>query len=179
MACGGWTPPCFTRPRDRHGNARTPGDGQMKPTRWPTLVLLAAGAAVLAWLLLRQTYSVLPPLPWTGVPALLLLAIAEAWIGRNLRLRLRGRGRPVPPIAVARMAALAKATSLAAALIGGLAAGFLLYVAGSLDKAAYRADAYAAAGTFVSAALLVLAALYLEFGCRVPTQDRKDGPPPR
>ena len=46
-----------------------------------------------------------------------------------------------PPIAVARMAALAKATSLAAAFVGGFAAGFLLYVASSLDKAAYRADA--------------------------------------
>jgi hypothetical protein len=72
------------------------------------------------------------------------------------------------------MAALAKATSLAAACVGGFAAGFLLYVAPSLDKAAYRADAYASAGTFVSAVVLILAALYLENGCRVPTQ--KDGP---
>jgi len=77
-------------------------------------------------------------------------------------------------IAVARMAALAKATSLAAACVGGFAAGFLLYVAPSLDKTAYRADAYASAGTFVSAVVLILAALYLENGCRVPTQ--KDGP---
>ena len=151
----------------------------MNPTRWPTLVVLAVGGAIVAWLGLGQTYSVLPPLPWTGVPALLLLAIAEAWSGRSLRTRLRGGGgRPVQPIAVARMAALAKATSLAAALIGGLAAGFLLYVAGSLDKAAYRADAYAAAATFGSAAVLTAAALYLEYGCRIPTSGRKDDQPP-
>jgi hypothetical protein len=87
---------------------------------------------------------------------------------------MRGRGRPVHPIAVARMAALAKATSLAAACVGGFAAGFLLYVAPSLDKPAFRADAYASAGTFVSAVVLILAALYLENGCRVPAQ--KDGP---
>jgi Protein of unknown function (DUF3180) len=157
----------------------------MKPTRWPTLALLAAGSAIVAWLLLRQTYSVLPPLPWTGVPGLLLLAIAETWSGRNLRSRLRGRGRPVPPIAVARMAALARATSLAAAVIGGLAAGFLLYVSASLDKAADRADAYAAAATFGSAAVLTAAALYLEYGCRTPARggrdDQPEGPggPPR
>jgi hypothetical protein len=146
----------------------------MTPTRVWTLVIIAAVCAIISWLLLRQVYSVLPALPWTGVPALLLLAAGEAWSGRSLRGRLRGRGRPVHPIAVARMAALAKATSLAAACVGGVAAGFLLFVAPSLDKAAYRADAYASAGTFVSAVVLILAALYLENGCRVPTQ--KDGP---
>jgi hypothetical protein len=113
----------------------------MTPTRVRTLVIIAAVCAIVAWLLLRQTYSSLPPLPWTGVPALLLLAVAEAWSGRSLRSRLRGRGKPIPPIAVARMAALARATSLAAAFVGGFAAGFLLYVASSLDKTAYRADA--------------------------------------
>jgi hypothetical protein len=94
----------------------------MTPTRVRTLVIIAVVCAIVAWLLLRQAYSSLPPLPWTGVPALLLLAVAEAWSGRSLRSRLRGRGKPIPPIAVARMAALAKATSLAAAFVGGVAA---------------------------------------------------------
>jgi hypothetical protein len=113
------------------------------------------------------------------VPALLLLAAAEAWSGRTVRLRLRGQGggRPIPPIAVARLAALARATSLAAALFGGLAAGFLLYLSPSLDKPAYRADAYACAGTLVAAFILALAALYLEYGCRVPTRDDQPGAP--
>ena len=150
----------------------------MTPTRVRTLVVIAAVCAIIGWLLLRQVYSVLPALPWTGVPALLLLAVAEAWSGRSLRARLRGRGKPVPPIAVARMAALAKATSLAAAFVGGFAGGFLLYVATSLDKAAYRADAYASAGTFGAAVILVLAALYLEYGCRVPTPQDEPGQPP-
>ena len=65
----------------------------MTPTRVRTLVIIAAVCAIVAWLLLRQTYSSLPPLPWTGVPALLLLAVAEAWSGRSLRARLRGRDR--------------------------------------------------------------------------------------
>jgi hypothetical protein len=74
------------------------------------------------------------------------------------------------------MAVLAKASSLAAALIAGLAAGFLIYVAGSLDKAAYRQDAYTAGGTLACALALAAAALYLEYGCRVPPGDQR-GPP--
>ena len=150
----------------------------MQPTKIRTLALAGLVSAALAWLVLRLSYASLPPLPWTGVPALLLLAVAEGWSGRSLRARLRGRGKPIPPIAVARMAALAKATSLVAALIGGIAAGLLLYVGASLDKPAYRSDAYVSAGTLVSAIILVLAALYLENGCRVPTPDDEAGSPP-
>lgn len=154
----------------------------MKPTRLTTLALVALICAVLAWLLLRLVYTSLPPLPWTGVPALLLLAIAEAVSGRNVRARLRGSGGTrIPPIAVARMAALAKASSLAAALIGGLAAGFLVYVLGSLDKPAFRTDAVTATVTLGSAMVLVAGALYLEHGCRVPPRSDEDddtGPPP-
>ena len=151
----------------------------MTPTRIRTLVAAAAVSALAVWLLLRLTYAALPALPWTGVPALLVLTVAEAWSGRNVRVRLRGGGRgarvrPIAPIAVARMAALAKASSLAASIIGGLAAGFLIYVAGSLDKPAYKSDAYAAGGTLAAALALVGAALYLEYGCRV--RGRDDGP---
>jgi len=153
------------------------------PTRARTLVLTALICAVGMWFLLRQVYQSLPPLPWSGVPALALLAVAEAITGRNVRARLAGRGTPIPPIAVARIAALAKASSLAAALIGGLAAGFLIYVSASLDKSAYRSDALVSGATVGAAVLLIGAALYLEYGCRVPTsrdrdQDAEPGQPP-
>jgi len=142
----------------------------MRPTRARTLVLTAAVCAIAMWLLLQLVYTSLPLLPWTEVPALALLAIAEAICGWSVRARLRGRGRPIPPIAVARLAALAKATSLAGAAIGGLAVGFEIYVAGSVGKSsAYRSDAFAAGATLVAAVLLIAAALYLEYGCRVPT----------
>jgi len=147
----------------------------MRPTKIRTLAAAALVCAVLSWLLLRLTYASLPPLPWTGVPALLLLAVAEAVSGRSVRARLRGRGTPIPPIAVARMAALAKASSLVAALIGGAAAGFLVYVLGSLDKPAFRTDAVTAGVTLGSAMALAAAALYLEQGCRVPTRRDEDG----
>jgi hypothetical protein len=157
----------------------------MKPTKVRTLALAALVCAVLAWLLLRLIYASLPPLPWTGVPALVLLAVAEAVSGWNVRARLRGGGgTKIAPIAVARMAALAKASSLAAALIGGLAVGFLVYVLGSLDKPSFRTDAVTASVTLGSAMALMAAALYLEQGCRVPSrpdddEEEEGGEPPR
>jgi len=156
----------------------------MKPTKVRTLALAALVCAVLAWLLLRLIYASLPPLPWTGVPALVLLAVAEAVSGWNVRARLRGGGgTKIAPIAVARMAALAKASSLAAALISGLAVGFLVYVLGSLDKPSFRTDAVTASVTLGSAMALMAAALYLEQGCRVPSrpddEEEEGGEPPR
>jgi hypothetical protein len=142
----------------------------VNPTRPGTLLAIAAICAAVAWLTVRQTFATLPPLPWSAVPAMLLLAVGEVVAGRNLKARISGRrtGKPLQPIAVARMAALAKASSAAAAALGGLAAGFDIYVAGQLTKDVPRADAIAAAVTVLAAAALVAAALYLERCCRAP-----------
>src|SRR5205814_550497 len=74
----GWTTPCCRHRPERHGDP-SPSDGPfprggspsppggtwMTPTRVRTLVIVAAVCAIVAWLLLRQAYSSLPPLPWT------------------------------------------------------------------------------------------------------------------
>ena len=142
----------------------------MTPTRVSRLVIVAVVCAVAGWLLLRLIYARLPPLPWTGVPALLVAALAEAWTGRDLRARIAGRRglKPADPLFVSRMVALAKASSVAAAVIGGLAAGFVIYLLGSLSAAVPRQDALTAAVTFAAAVVLGCAALYLEYCCRVP-----------
>jgi hypothetical protein len=155
----------------------------MRPTRVSTLVAAAVIAAAAAWLLLRSVYTKLPPLPWTGVPALLIAALAEAWTGRDLRARIAGRPgtRPAAPLFVSRMVALAKASSLAAAVIAGLAAGFDIYLSGSLSAPVPRQDALTAAVTFAAAVILACAALYLEYCCRVPKspdRDQDDEPAP-
>ncbi len=146
----------------------------MTPTRTSVLLATAVISAVAGWLILHFSYTSLPPLPWTAALAMLLLGIAEALSGWNLRARLRGQadGKPLAPIAVARMAALAKASSHAAAVLGGLAAGFLSYLAAALDKSTPRSDAFVAGGTVVAAMILVAGALYLERSCRVPDGDR-------
>jgi hypothetical protein len=142
----------------------------MTPTRPWTLLAVAAVCALVAWLIVRTTFSSLPTLPWTAAPAMLLLAAAEAVSGRNLRARIRGRrgGRPLAPIAVVRLAALAKASSVGGAAFGGLAAGFFIYTLGLLSVTVPRNDAINA-GTTVAGA-----ALYLERSCRAPSRDGDD-----
>jgi Protein of unknown function (DUF3180) len=142
----------------------------VKATRPWTLIAVAAPCALAVWLIVRLTFASLPPLPWTAVPWMLVLAITEAFIGRNLLAKIQGRrgGKPLAPLAVARMAALAKASSLGGAAFGGFAAGFLAYTVGSLDKVVPRGDAINAALTLGAAAVLVGAALYLEHCCRAP-----------
>ena len=142
----------------------------MKPTRVSTLVVIAVVCAAAGWLLLRAVYTKLPPLPWTGVPALLIAAAAEAWMGRDIKARIAGRpgSKPVQPLFASRMVALARASSVAAAIIAGLAAGSAFYLAGSLNASTPRQDALTAVITFVAAIVLACAALYLEHCCRVP-----------
>jgi hypothetical protein len=180
----------------------------MRPTRVSTLALAAVVCAALTWLVLRSVYQKLPPLPWTGVPALLIAAVAEAWMGRDIKARIAARGsgqearrgsgqgtgrggqgagpgggrgvrsgpKPIEPLFVSRMVALAKASSVAAAIIAGFAAGFDFYLAGSLTASTPRQDALTAAITFVAAVLLGCAALYLEYCCRVPGDPEEPQP---
>ncbi len=142
----------------------------MRPTRTSTLAIVAVVCAAVSWLLLKLVYEHLPLLPWTGVPALVVAALAEAWTGRDLRARIAGgRGlKPAAPLFVSRMVALAKASSLAAAVIAGLALGFVIYLSGSLNETVPRQDAVTAVVTFAASVVLACAALYLEYCCRVP-----------
>jgi hypothetical protein len=142
----------------------------MTPIRpWPLLAAAVISGA-LAWLVIRLTYASFPPLPWTAAAALLLLAVAEVWSGRNIRARISGApgAKPVVAIAVARMAVLAKASALAAAIFGGVFAGFLIYLGTLASKPRPRSDGITAAATLICAAILAGAALYLERSCRAP-----------
>jgi hypothetical protein len=155
------------------------------PTRPRTLLLIVVLAAAVTWALLTVVYGDLPPLTWTLVPALLIAAGAEAWAGRDLRARIAGRGnaRPAPPLFVARIVALAKASSQTAALLAGVCAGFIGYLSGRLDAPTPRGDLIDASLSFGASLILLAAALFLEYCCRVPRvdrQDRDDDPaPPR
>ena len=153
----------------------------MKPTRPRILVLILVVAAAVTWAVLTAVYSSLPPLTWTGVPALLIAAGIEAWAGRDLRARIQGKrgARPAPPLFVARIVALAKASSQTAALLAGICAGFMIYLSGKTSAPTPRADLINASLSFGACLVLLAAALFLEYCCRVPKDgDDEEVPPP-
>ena len=60
------------------------------------------------------------------------------------------------------------------AAVAGVAAGFDIYLAGSLNATVPRQDALTAAVTLVAAVILACAALFLEYCCRVPDTPERD-----
>jgi hypothetical protein len=156
----------------------------MTPTRPRTLLLVTLLAGVVTWAVLTAIYASLPPLTWTLVPALLIAAGIEAWTGHDLRGRIQGKGtaKPAPPLFVARIVALAKASSQTAALLTGVSGGFMVYLSGLTSAPTPRSDLVDASLSFGASLILMAAALYLEYCCRVPPgPDDRDGdrtPPP-
>jgi hypothetical protein len=158
------------------------GGAAVIQTRVRPLLGVAVVCALVTWPLVRHSYSSLPPLPWTLVPTLALLAIAEAVAGRTLRARIAGRdaasgngtvsaarrARRLDPAAMVRTLALAKATAYAAAVVAGVATGFLIYLLGTLGRPGPRGDLFASISILVAAILLTMAAIYLERSCRIP-----------
>jgi hypothetical protein len=153
----------------------------MMPTRRRVLVALAAVAAAVVWAGLRiadSESSTVPAMPWTVPVALAAVAIGIAASAVTLRARLRGDvgARPVDPIAAARMAVLAKASSHAGALLVGIYAGLGLFLLGG-DESPLRRDRALLAGLAAVASLALLGAgLFLEKVCRVQPPDEPSAP---
>ncbi len=153
------------------GGPRT--DPSMRPTSISALIVAALAAAAVAWLLLSIFYAEWPPLPWLPIIVIAGLAVMETFLAQNTAARIQRKpGAPrVDPLAVARYAVLAKASSLAGALYAGFSTGVLAWLLLEPTRAA-RDDVPAAVGGVVASLALVGAALWLERACRVP--DRPD-----
>jgi lysylphosphatidylglycerol synthetase-like protein (DUF2156 family) len=145
----------------------------MRPTSISALIVAALAAAAVAWLLLSIFYAEWPPLPWLPIIVIAGLAVMETFLAQNTAARIQRKpGAPrVDPLAVARYAVLAKASSLAGALYAGFSTGVLAWLLLEPTRAA-RDDVPAAVGGVVASLALVGAALWLERACRVP--DRPD-----
>lgn len=129
-------------------------------------VAVALGAGLIA----ARNYTRLPRFQLSAPVSVLVVTVFEAYTGAAIRARLDGRPgtRPILPMLVARYAALAKASSLAAAIAGGAWAGIFAYAASHRDEFRYATRDAVLSGFGVAAALLlVVAALYLERQCRV------------
>jgi len=148
-------------------------------TRVRDLVLTGLVVAVLVYLLVRALYGQMPPLPTFAGITLLVLAVVEAGFGFALRSRIRNPHKNVQALTAARAVALAKASSLLGAIMFGAWLAILAYV---LPR---RAEITAAADDLPStvvgvicSAILIAAALYLEWCCRTP-RDQDNQPPER
>ncbi|QYC45747.1 hypothetical protein Nocox_41020 [Nonomuraea coxensis DSM 45129] len=151
----------------------------MSPTRPAHLVGILVAVALVTWAFLHRFYGDIAwLLPWTAIPTVLLLALGEAHSARATKARIARKPgtKPVEPLAVARLAALAKASAYAGAAFGGGFAGFALHTVGILDRQTPRSEFFVATGSFAACVVLVVAALYLEHACRVP-KDPEDQQP--
>lgn len=112
----------------------------MRPTKPGPLAGIVVVVALLTWLVVRQFYAELPVIPWTAIPTVLLLALGEAYAGYMTRARIARRPgtKPVEPLAVARLAAFAKASAYVGSVFAGVFAGFALYTVSLLSRTTPR-----------------------------------------
>ncbi|MCW2668638.1 MAG: hypothetical protein QOD70_2130 [Frankiales bacterium] len=143
----------------------------MKPTSWRSLLGGAVLTGILGWVLFAAAYGALVKLPTYAAVTAGLMAVFELVLARVVRDKVRGlpRGRQMHPLQIARAAALAKASSMAGALLLGLYAGFFAWLLPRSDRlAAANDDALVAGLSGGACLLLVIAALLLERACRIP-----------
>jgi hypothetical protein len=147
----------------------------VKPSRASVLVPTALIAGVAVYFLLRIFYNSIPPLPKTAPVTFAFLALAEIWLALSLRPRLQGRPGtlPVQPLLAARIAALAKASAVTAAVGLGVYGGLIGYVVPQVNKRVPGSDAIVGALGFLASVLLLVGALLLERTCRLP--EERDG----
>jgi hypothetical protein len=143
----------------------------VKPTRARELVVAAAVVGLVTYLFLIVNYQSLPRFPRTAPVSLLIVGLAEVQTASITRRRLQGRPgtRPILPLTVARLAAMAKASSLAGAALAGAWASVLGYVLPRSDE--FRSagiDAITAGLGIGAAAVLIVGGLVLERVCRIP-----------
>lgn len=152
--------------------------GSVRPTGWRTLLGIILVSGVLSYVVIDQAYGELPLLPWTAIPTLSLLAAAEVITAVQTRRRIRRASgtEPIEPLVAARLVAFAKASIIIASLVIGLFGGMTLSLLDRIGVPAPRADMLTALGTALSGILLLVAALFLEYACRVPEEEDGDDP---
>ncbi|HEX4720948.1 MAG TPA: DUF3180 domain-containing protein [Pseudonocardiaceae bacterium] len=147
----------------------------MRFTRARDLAVAGGVAAVLVTLFLIVGYDSVPPLPVLAGATLLVLAALELVFTLTLRPRLAGKPgtKPVPPLQAVRAVALAKASSLLGSIMVGGWLGVLIFVFPRRSSIVAAAnDTTSGVVGLVSAVALIAVALWLEYCCRTPDDDR-------
>ncbi len=147
----------------------------MSYTQVRHLLLAGAIAAIIVFGLVRVSYGSLPSLPLFAGATLLVVAAVDLGVALTLGARIQRReGRdPVEALTAARALALAKASSMAGAIMSGVWVGMLGYLAPQAAAVAEaRSDSGAAVIGLISALLLLGAGLFLERRLRNPDEPR-------
>jgi Protein of unknown function (DUF3180) len=166
-------PPGGPTPEGRPGKG--PGDGspepRMRPTSPATLVVAALVTAAVTWMLISRYYGDVPILHWLPGFTLAALAVGEGVAARNTKARIdRQPGtQRVNPLVVARLAVLAKASSLAGAIFAGAYAGVAAWALAERSwLQVAEANVLPSVAGLIGALALTAAGLLLERACRVP-----------
>ena len=144
-------------------------------------MILAALAAVIGFCVVDLISTSLGepfPVPWLAAATLFILALALFIWALLIRPRLMRKPdtKPISPFVAARTVALAMAASRTGALVGGFYLGVALELASRFENDYARARIWAALAAVVGALLVVLAALWLEYICRLPDGGDEDSP---
>lgn len=160
----------------RQDRAPEPHPGSVRTTAVGTLLLWGTVGLVGGWAVrpVAQRLGESPPtVSWIQVSALFVVAGALAWTAWVTRQTLVNKRWLEPQKAVNRLV-LAKACALVGALACGGYAGYVLTWLGNeaalADQRMFRSGVGAVAGL-----LMVLAALLLEWACRVSADDEDPG----
>ncbi|OBB22560.1 hypothetical protein A5792_05730 [Mycolicibacterium peregrinum] len=153
----------------------------MGPTRKRDLAGAVAVVAIVGYVLVGVLYRWFPPLTiWTGL-SLLAVAIAEAGWAFYVRAKINdgqigvGAGR-LHPLTVARSVVIAKASAWVGAIVAGWWIGVLVYLLprrGDLRVAGE--DTPGAVVAALSAAALIVAAVWLQHCCKSPEEPPDNG----
>jgi hypothetical protein len=143
----------------------------MKPTQIRLLAVVGLVALAVTYALMAAFYVHLNrALPRTAPLSVLFAGLLELVLGFSVRARLAGRpgSKPIPPLTVARLAALARASSLVGAVVLGVWAGVL---ANTLPRGANPpvagADSITAGLGLGASGVLLAGGLLLESACRI------------
>lgn len=143
----------------------------MRPTSVRLLLLCAVVGAVVTYVVLAEVYPRLSnPLPRSGPASVLVAGVLEGIVSISVRARLARRpgARPIAPLTVARLAALARASNVVAALVLGLWVGVLgTTLPKGNDTPVAGSDSITAGLGAGAAVVLLVGALLLERACRV------------
>ncbi len=151
----------------------------MTPTKPTLLIVLAVLGGAVGWAtsqLVENLAGRKLPVPWTASITLALLAFCLfVWaLGIRPRLKRKPGTEPLNPFVAARTAALAMAASRTGAIVAGFYAGVAIALLSDYGSSLARERLLPTGAAILAAILVILAALWLEYICRLPDDSDDD-----